>query len=200
MITQEKKYIAYRYKESKKVYKNGIVATIFLGCFALLISIILMFIKAEGSDKKYKIIVVCLMLFCSIFFFCMIPLIQKTKKQILDNNNYPEDAIYFESGYICILTDVVTKIKAADITKVEIINNNKFDTQTYLKNVDAQSGGNINIVTEKEKFFVPQLKNVEKVKERILKLINSKTYIIDDLYFVLNAFKEYEMECKISDK
>ena len=198
MITQEKKYLGYRYKESKKVYRNGIISAVILGCTALLIAIILMFIKAEGSDKKYKFFSVGLLLFCSIFFFCMIPLIKKTKKQIQDNNNYPEDAIYFENGYICILTDIVTRIKATDIIKVDIINNNKFDTQTYLKNADAQSGGSISIVTEKEKFFVPQLKNVEKVKERILKFAKAKTYIVDDVYFILNAFEEYEAEFNLS--
>ena len=101
MITQEKIYLAYRYKETKKVYKNGLISAIALGVGSLIIAIILMFIKAEGSDKKYKIFSVGLLLFCSVFFFCMIPLIQKGKRQILENNNslylLPDQIIFLKN-------------------------------------------------------------------------------------------------------
>ena len=199
MIIQEKLILAYRYKESKNIYKKGFIATIFMSIASTIIAIILMTIKANESDKIYKIISVSLMIFCAIFFLCMIPLINKTKIQVLTNNQYPREAIYFENGYICILTEVITKIKISDIKKVSIINNMKFQDKEVLKQSFAKAGGSISIITENEKFYVPQLENVEQVKNEILRLKETKMYIVDDVYFVLNKNNEYEAICNFNE-
>ena len=123
MITQEKFVLGYRYKEKKSVYKNGIFAAVFLGVLSLGIAIVLAFIKAEGNDKIYKFCAIGLMVFCSIFFFCMIPLIGKTKKQIITNNEYKSDAIYFEQGYIYIVLDKLVKLNPQEIEDVKFIQN-----------------------------------------------------------------------------
>ena len=200
MITQEKLIIAYRYKETKKTYKNGLISAIFLSALAFFMAFVLMFVKADGNDKGYKFAVIGILYFCSIFFLCMIPLILKGKKQMIENNLYPREAIFFENGSICIQTDVITRIKLLDIKKVSIINNFKLEKDIILKGVDAEYGGSISIITEKENFFIPQLENVEKVKSEILRIRDTKTYMIDEICFVLNNLNEYQAVCIFGEK
>jgi len=202
MIVQEKLVIGRRHKESKSVYKKGFVAAVFLGIAALALAIISMFIKADDDDKIYKTIVVSLLLICSIASFCFIPLINKARKQILEHNTYPNDAILFDKGELFIVTDKTTKIKITDIEKVEIITSTKTEDIGLTSFQIKEHYGNLNIVTKDEKLFVPQIINVEKVKDKIMQLKEVKLFYVDEICFVQDGYNRldfYEATCIVDD-
>ncbi|MBQ8424734.1 MAG: DUF2262 domain-containing protein [Clostridia bacterium] len=203
MITQEKIMIGFRYKEKESVFKKGFWAAIFLSTLSLVMAIILMFIKADEDDKIFKVMAVGLMLFCSVFFLFMIPLINKSKKQILTNNNFQSDAIYFENGYLYLVMDKTIKINPEEIEDVKIINNEETTNYGIVNISKKTDNGSLNIITKNEKYFIPQIINCEKVKDKILNLKQKKPLIIEDIYFVYNNnFKldEYEAKFKIDNR
>lgn len=200
MIKQEKVVIGYRFKEKAKVASNGLIATIILGTLALAMAIFAIFIKSTEKDKMAKIIVISLLGLSAVFCYALIPVMIKLKKRIIKDNDLPTEALYFENGYIYVVTDKIEYFKCSEIEKIETIFNTETKNYGIIQTTTDKPDGNLTIKTQTNSYFISQLKNLEAIKNKLLAIKNKEYLTLDEFYFFENPMHEYQSTFSINDK
>lgn len=162
---ENKIVLGKRGKSEIKKGAVGLMSAIF--AVAAVVFVVLIFLVKGKLEDKIVGAVVAVILLLALYVFYLIS-IRKQKKE----NSYPDDAIYYEEGYVCISKDEVTKIKCADIVNVKAITNTSYERQVGgLVKVQEEAYGKIEIRTNDKKYVVANIQDVKQVRQNILKAI-----------------------------
>lgn len=187
MKNQNKFVIARRYKENPKASNIGMIFAIILAVAAFILAIVMLFVDYSDSESTSKFVVIGLFVGIGIFFLAMIPLIKKAKEKAKQVNQYPEEAIFFEDNYFCIQTDTITKIHKDEIKNVTLAHNQETKSYGVFNQTTTKPDGFVTIhTTNKQKYTLRQIKNIDNVKNRIMELKDAPTLSIRDTLFIHN--------------
>ncbi|MBO5394658.1 MAG: DUF2262 domain-containing protein [Clostridia bacterium] len=179
--------IALRYKEKPKTYTKGINASILMTVFSFALALLMLFIQTADNDSPLRYVLFGILAACSLFFLFVALMLRKAKTKSLKLNTFPEEAIYFDNGDICIQTDQITRIKCSDIKKVKAVHYEEVKSYGPVQQRITLPEGCITIISQEKKYLVPQLRNVDAVKELILRIKNSKSLFVNTTLFLYDG-------------
>lgn len=160
-MKNQKVVLAYRNKNEIK--KGSIIAfSIILLIVALGLSSLFLLVNGKITDKLIGVAILFALL--GILFVTYLKYINKQKRI----NSYPDEAIFYEDGCICIAEDEVIKIKCLNIKNIKAVDvSDNIQSPTTLTPEEMSLGYLVIKTNDNKKYKVEQIKYVKKVKAAI---------------------------------